>query len=1151
MRMKDPLKYVGNTVCTLFKVLCLILIAVSLTPHMCFSQRYNFKTYNTTNGMPGNQVNALIQDSYGRLWVGTMNGVTVFDGMNFTGFENNNPISSNPVKTIFEDSKGNIWIGMIRKGLCKYTGTSFEYYNTANGLLSDNVNSVTEDSKGNIWIGTSEGLNRFDGKIMHSYTSLRGLVNNNIFSVVSDSKNKLWIATLGGISVFDGVDFKNYTTDAGLLSNICYNILEDSQGKMWISTYLGISVFDGTTFQNYTTSNGLLTDRIEEIIENIDNKKMFASYGGGIGVIDGDNISYITVEQGLPSNIVKAIKQDREGNYWFGTWNGLCKYNGDRFINYTHEDGLTNNNILSIAADSAGRVFFGTLTGGVNYTDGTTFKTLGIESGLKGFTIWSIYIKDSINYWFGTTNGPALLDINTWTISHPFPELDNFIIYTILEDSNGKLMFGTDKGIYIRNDTGGFDVIGIEQGLTNDKVRVLFEDSDKRIWIGTLKSINYLEDNKIVNFNEKYNIPGAPVTSIIQDTTGRILVSTYDFGIFVIGKSANDNVISHINKSMGLYNDRILFNLLDKNQKLWLGTPTGLDCFSWKNYLNTGKIKLEHYDKSNGYPGIETNAACIDIYDNIWFASVNGTIKHNIKSENIPTTIPSLRISGVELFLKTVDWRKKQIPVNTKTGLPEDMILSYDNNHIKISYSGIYLTAPEEVKYQHILEGFDEEWSPISAQSFANYSNLGSGNYTFKVKCTANGRDWSNTITYSFVIKPPYWKTPFFYFLYFLAASSSLFLFLKYRTRTLQRTQIMLRQKVEQRTRELNLKNLELEKLSIVASETDNTVLIFDKNKEIEWANTAYSKMTGYTVDEIKSIRGKKLSDFTFSNEVPKLVEECISQKKSTVFESQVTCKDGSRIWTSNMLTPIFDQTGELKKIVVINTDITYRKLMEETIRESLEEKGLLLREIHHRVKNNLQIIISLFNLQSHYVDDQKAFEALKEGQDRIKSMALIHERFYQNEGLSRIDFDDYIKRLIDNLFLSFNVSPERINYTIEAEKISLDIDTAVPCGLIINELVSNTLKHAFKETDRGEVKIVFKQSGNGTLTLTVSDNGKGLPEGFVIEEVDSLGMQLINALANQLDGKISVLNSIGTTFILEFTPVHKTIEPVPETSHP
>jgi two-component sensor histidine kinase len=245
------------------------------------------------------------------------------------------------------------------------------------------------------------------------------------------------------------------------------------------------------------------------------------------------------------------------------------------------------------------------------------------------------------------------------------------------------------------------------------------------------------------------------------------------------------------------------------------------------------------------------------------------------------------------------------------------------------------------------------------------------------------------------------------------------------------------------------------------------------------------------------------------------------------------------------MLTPIFDNNKKLKKVVVIQTDITYRKSMEEQIRASLEEKGLLLREIHHRVKNNLQIIISLFNLQSHYVNDEGAFAALKEGQDRIKSMALIHERFYQNDGLSRIDFDEYIKRLVENLLLSFNVPSGKITYTIEAEKISLDIDTAVPCGLIINELVSNTIKHAFAENEQGELQIVFRKLEGDELELIIHDNGRGLPEDFSIDDSDSLGMQLINALANQLDAKLMVESGKGATFRLKFSPVHKATENV------
>ncbi|HEX5002625.1 MAG TPA: histidine kinase dimerization/phosphoacceptor domain -containing protein, partial [Bacteroidia bacterium] len=568
---------------------------------------------------------------------------------------------------------------------------------------------------------------------------------------------------------------------------------------------------------------------------------------------------------------------------------------------------------------------------------------------------------------------------------------------------------------------------------------------------------------------------------------------------------------------------------------LWIGSPGGLDAISWNKYLQKKSIDVMHFDKSNGYPGVETNAACSDSAGNLWLASVNGLILYKGSVTENLQSIPLLRITNIQLFRETVDWKRKKIPVDEKTGLPKELTLSYNNNYITFSFSGIYLTAPTEVKYEFILEGNDENWTTASTQNTAYYSNLAPGSYTFKVRATANGRNWTPPVTYSFEIKPPYWKTPFFYFLYIISIISSIYLFLKMRTRALQRTQNLLRQKVEQRTRELNEKNLELEKLSIVASETDNAVLILNELKQIEWANSGFTRLTGYTVEEFNNLVSQPGPGIEFGKELEAVLDKSISGQHSEIIESSLIKKSGDQIWISSTLTPIFTADNSLNKVVVISTDITVRRRMEEQIRASLEEKGLLLREIHHRVKNNLQIIISLFNLQSHYITDEKASEALKEGQDRIKSMALIHERFYQNEGQSRIDFDDYIKRLVENLYLSFNLSPERIITKIDTEKISLDIDSAVPCGLIINELVSNAMKHAFTPEQKGEILISFKKPGEKHIHAEVSDNGKGLPPGFDLETADSLGMQLISALTNQLDGELKVISGNGSSFILDF----------------
>jgi len=1103
-------------------------------------QRFNFTNYTSVNGLPSNHVNKLLQDRFGKLWICTMNGAVRFDGKDFTPFEGDNLLATNPVKTVFEDSKGNLWFGTIRKGLVKYSGTSFSNFTTNEGLLSDIVNSVCEDGEGVIWIGTSEGLCRYDGKQFINYTTTHGLVNNNVFDLHFDKKGRLWIATIGGVSCFNGKSFVNYTVDQGLISNIVYTIKESNDGKLWFGTYEGVSCMSGNSFKNYTTLDGLPNERVEDLEIDQNNSIWMGTYGGGIGKLNNDSVVAIHLQDGVNSNIIKTIIEDREGNFWIGTLNGIFKYNGDRFTNYTVEDGLSNNNILSIYTDPLNNTWFGTLAGGVNIFDGNKFINVSTENGLKSNTIWCIYLDKEGNYWLGTTNGPARYNLSNGSIDLPYPQLQNQIIYAILQGKNHKFYFGTDKGIYVF-ENGSFTMISREQGLSNEKVRVLYEDFSGKIWVGTLKGLYYLNGNKAISFDEIYKLPKAPITSIINDNSGNILISTYDFGIIRFNSQLKANPVTVINKKAGLFNDKLLFNFVDKRNRLWLGTPNGVDCINWAEFINNGIIKNVHYDKSNGFLGIESNAASEDLAGNIWFGTVNGGIRFNSSSSEVKPTLPLASLVNIQLYLEDVNWAKNRINIDQHTGLPINLVLPHSNNHLSFIYSGIYLTAPEEVQYKYKLEGFDDYWSPATKLNISSYSNIPPGSYVFKVQASNNGRNWSIPITYSFTIRPPIWKTPFFYLIYVVIGAGSILLTFKMRTRNLRRSSDLLRKKVDARTKELSEKNLELAKLSLVASETDNAVMIFDEHLELEWVNTGYTKLTGFTLNDVRKRKGTHLSNLSTNQFVIDHLDDCIRERQSFVYESEVETKDGQRRWASSTLTPILNEKGLLKNIVVIDTDITLRRNMEEQIKAALEEKGVLLREIHHRVKNNLQIIISLFNLQTSYVQDESAYKALKEGQDRIKSMALIHERFYQSDGLSQIDFDDYIKRLTDNLFQSFKVSRDHVALKINAEKISLDIDTAVPCGLIINEIVSNSLKHAFKDGRNGEILIELKKTSESQYKLTIEDNGIGMPEGFSVDNSESLGIQLIQALTDQLEGhmKMEYSPTKGVKYNIDFKRIN------------
>jgi PAS domain S-box-containing protein len=274
---------------------------------------------------------------------------------------------------------------------------------------------------------------------------------------------------------------------------------------------------------------------------------------------------------------------------------------------------------------------------------------------------------------------------------------------------------------------------------------------------------------------------------------------------------------------------------------------------------------------------------------------------------------------------------------------------------------------------------------------------------------------------------------------------------------------------------------------------------------------------------------------------------QALIEHKGAVSEFETCWRryDGTAIWVLDSARTIRHANGRVLCYEGAVEDITDRKRAEEQIQASLREKEVLLKEIHHRVKNNLQIISSLLDFQSEYIKDQLTLEMFREGQNRIRSMALIHEQLYQSKDLARIDFAEYVRDLTDYLFQSYGASGDAITLEIHIADILLGIDTAIPCGLIINELVSNALKYAFPlslssppcaggKEGRCEI-LVALHSDNDQLTLIVSDNGVGFPRDLDFLNAETLGLRLVNMLSRQLKGTIELDRNDGTTLKITF----------------
>ena len=248
--------------------------------------------------------------------------------------------------------------------------------------------------------------------------------------------------------------------------------------------------------------------------------------------------------------------------------------------------------------------------------------------------------------------------------------------------------------------------------------------------------------------------------------------------------------------------------------------------------------------------------------------------------------------------------------------------------------------------------------------------------------------------------------------------------------------------------------------------------------------------------------------------------------------EEEITSGDR---WFYVAVDPILDQDGNLHGAVHIMSDITARKKADEAVKTSLAEKEVLLREIHHRVKNNMQVMISLLNLQARNVVDPAAVMMLNESQNRIRTMAIVHEKLYRSDDLSHIDFADYIESLTVHLFQFFSVEPHNVELLQETEAIALDISYAIPCGLILNELLSNALKHAFPDGRKGRITVGFRRRSDNLLEIYVRDDGVGFPAGLDFRKTTTLGLQLVNLLTGQIDGMLEKVGETGTEFRIVF----------------
>ncbi len=321
--------------------------------------------------------------------------------------------------------------------------------------------------------------------------------------------------------------------------------------------------------------------------------------------------------------------------------------------------------------------------------------------------------------------------------------------------------------------------------------------------------------------------------------------------------------------------------------------------------------------------------------------------------------------------------------------------------------------------------------------------------------------------------------------------------------------------------------------LDFITSNMLDIISESDVNGVLKYVSPSTQQLLGYSPQELVGHSLYELIHPDDREKVRQIIEKSSNVTEDLRVESRLKTAEGKYIWIETTGKPVVDEKG-FRGFIYSGRDITEQKKSAEYIKKSLEEKEALLREIHHRVNNNLQVISSLLSLQSDNVRDPRDHELFVESQNRVRTMAMIHEKLYQSDKFNSINFSDYLKTLINRLIYDYSQELGHIDLDLDIENVDLNIETSVPCGLIINELVSNSLKHAFPHGRNGKIIVKFHKIKD-KYVLMVGDNGIGPLEKSVLESSKKLGFNLVKSLIKQLDASLEIMESEGTLYRITF----------------
>lgn len=852
----------------------IILLLTLLLAGRLSAQDYKFNHLGSEEGLSQLVINCIMQDDKGFMWFGTQDGLNRYDGYNMTVFkrdpEDANSLSNNFIYTLYQAPDGVIWIGTNGGGLDAFDPATeqFTHYrndpNVTTTLSNDVVRAIRGDKKGKLWVGTDEGLNEFDpatGKFrrfFHNQNDLYSISGDAIYDIIEDASGNIWAGVYeSGLSMFDRATsrFYNYGLSEEDFSRLYPPVLTEDlnrraqclqvrsllpagPGHIWVGTNGGgVQIFNTVshTFESVMYPDGSVsTISSPKVVSMCDDRRGNIWLGVYESSLDVYNRNDKTIQHYTPNENddyalrsagLKCIYRDRQGNMWMGTnGDGLNVYFTSTstigHIRRSERPGVGTNTlysseIMSIMEDRAGLLWIGTAGGGLSTLDRETGRYTHYPqlSTASNNSVLSLLQSSDGTIWVGTY-GEGLNSYDTagkvksWTPDNQL--LEGTVLCIAEEPGSGHIWFGTfGAGIY-RLDPRTDSLTRFtadSDGLSSDYIYCLYFDRKGDLWVGTRaggvmqrdrqsgKFLLYSHDDK-----NKKSLSNNIVYSFAEDQAGNLWMSTAN-GLNRFDRNTQSFDIWY--ERDGLASDNIYAILPDGNGNLWLSHNKGLTRF---NIATKDGNPFRNYGPGAGVQPSEFNQGAYFRGRNgeLFFGGQEGlniidTKQVEMRSPPPPVYVISYKRFGKEVKLDSTIVSKRHINV------------TWRDNNFMFELAALDFVDPDQNLYQYMLEGIDDEWSPVTTNRYVSYTNLPGGKYRLHVRVADSNGNWSGDyVLLDIDVQPPFWKTNWFYALCVIFLLAGIFGFIRYRTASIRKEKHVLEAKVAERTHELAQKNADI-----------------------------------------------------------------------------------------------------------------------------------------------------------------------------------------------------------------------------------------------------------------------------------------------------------------------------------------------------